>query len=72
MVANYYIAGPVGRGGGRSIIGGGGANIHIFLFTNLENNGFKKKTDKAEHEYINISTPPPPPTYRSSAATRAK
>ena len=29
------------RGGTRSL--SGGANIHIFVFTDLENNGFQKK-----------------------------
>ena len=29
-----------------------GANIHIFVFTELENNG------KAKYEYMNISPPP--------------
>jgi hypothetical protein len=33
----------VGRGAGISIIGGGGADIHIFVFTDCKNNRFQKK-----------------------------
>ena len=36
--SNLNVQGP------RKIVkGGGGANIHIFVFTDLENNGFQKK-----------------------------
>ena len=42
---------------GRSIsVGkGGGSNIHIFEFTDLE-----KEIDSAEYDYMNIAFPPPP------------
>ncbi len=40
----------------------GGANIHIFVFTDLKNNRFHaKEVNNAEHEYMNIAPPPPPP-----------
>ena len=46
---------------------GGGAHIHIFVFTDCKNNQFQKKLiaqiskeiNCAEHEYVNI----PPPNY---------
>jgi hypothetical protein len=34
---------PVGSGAASAIIGGMGANIHIFVFTDHKNNGFQKK-----------------------------
>ena len=45
-----------------SIIGGGGgADIHIFVFTNHKNNEMiSKEINCAEPEYTNISPPPPP------------
>ena len=42
-----------------SSIIGGGAHIHIFVFADYKNNRFKKETDCAEHEYINMWDPPP-------------
>ena len=41
------------NGVGRSIIGGGGAHIHIFMFTDQISKGI----NCAEHEYMNMSPP---------------
>ena len=38
---------------------GGGANIHIFVFTYLENSGFQKKLI-TQNANISILAPPPP------------
>ncbi len=44
--------------------GGGGAHIHIFVFTDHKSNRFQKEINCAEHEYMNMS--PPPPNYRAT------
>ena len=44
----------------RSIIGGGGADIHLFMFTDHNNNWFRKKWIMQKNEYINMTPPPPP------------
>ncbi len=61
----YFV--NAGSGVGRSIIWG--ANIHIFVFTDLKKQSISKEVNNAEHEYMNIAPPPPPPNYRSSYAT---
>ena len=40
---SYFERCGTDSGVGRSIIGGGGGNIHIFVFTDLKNNRFQKK-----------------------------
>ena len=48
------------RGSRRLIIGGGGTDIHIFVFTDCKNNRFQKKL-MMPNKNIRISPPPPPP-----------
>ena len=50
----------------RAIIGGG-AHIHIFVFTYHKKQLISKEINKAEHEYMNMC--PPPPNYRSGYGT---
>ncbi len=45
----------IGGGGG----GGAHIHIHIFVFTDHKNDRFQKEIDCAEHEYMNMSPPPP-------------
>ena len=42
-----------------SIMGGGRADIHIFVFTHHKKQSISKEFNCAEHEYMNISPPPP-------------
>ena len=46
------------------ILGGGGAHIHIFLFTYHKKQSISNESNCAEHEYNNIcSRPPNYPAY---------
>ena len=55
------------RDAGRSIIGGGGAHIHIFVLCSINSFEIEIKTLKSidftvcEQEYMNMCLPPPPP-----------
>ena len=40
---NFNLSFPTISGHGRLLIGGGGAHIHIFVFTDCKNNRFQKK-----------------------------
>ncbi len=39
----------------RSIIGGGGGHVHIFVFTDLKNKTISKEINNAEHKYMNMA-----------------
>ena len=36
---------------------GGGAHVHIFVFIDFKNNGFQRKINDAQHEYMNMCPP---------------
>ena len=55
-------------GAGRTIIGGGGANIHISLLTDCKNNRFQKKLITQNTNILIFA----PPNYRSAGATDAQ
>ena len=60
------------QGRRKSIIGRGGADIHIFMFTDCKNNRFQiKEINDAEHEYMNIC-PPQLSTFRRPWICRCK
>jgi hypothetical protein len=40
---------------------------HIYSYSQTKKQSISKEIDNAEHEYINMS--PPPPTYRAGYAT---